>query len=270
MHGVAKEMWKRAVEAPEEHEGEDWPVEWKLGLVVPLWKHIGNKKDKNTWRGITLLSVGSKLLARIVASRLQKWRERWLHESQAGFRRGRGVDDKLTVTRRVVEEMKRAGTCTGRNKARETKMSDERVLMSFFDIMKAYPRVCKGALWKLLRHKGCDPRMIKVCKALHEATRYSVKFLGGESSEWCPMRGLREGCPTSPPLFNVYHDAVMEDVRKQRQENAKRTGVEACIEWHYKIDGRLWKRARLWNIDESQQKESHQGKGSIAEIHKKL
>ena len=40
-----------------------WPEEWCIGLVVPLWKRKGNKKDKNTWRGITLLSVGSKLLA---------------------------------------------------------------------------------------------------------------------------------------------------------------------------------------------------------------
>ena len=28
-----------------------WPSEWCIGLVVPLWKRKGNKKDKNTWRG---------------------------------------------------------------------------------------------------------------------------------------------------------------------------------------------------------------------------
>ena len=64
--------------------------------------------DKNTWRGITLLSVGSKLLARIVAIRLQKWSEPWLHEAQHGFGRGRGVDDAHTVVKRILEEVNRA------------------------------------------------------------------------------------------------------------------------------------------------------------------
>ena len=27
-----------------------WPDEWCVGLVVPLWKRKGTKKDKNTWR----------------------------------------------------------------------------------------------------------------------------------------------------------------------------------------------------------------------------
>ena len=32
---------------------------------IPLWKQRGDKTDTSTWRGITLLSVGSKLLAAI-------------------------------------------------------------------------------------------------------------------------------------------------------------------------------------------------------------
>ena len=74
-------------------------------MVVPLWKRKGNKKDKNTWRGITLLSVGSKLLARVVAARLRSWFDGHLGLHQFGFRRGMGVDDALQVSRRLVEEV---------------------------------------------------------------------------------------------------------------------------------------------------------------------
>ena len=55
----------------------------------PLVKRKGNKKDKNTWRGITLLSVGSKLLARVVATRFRSWFDGHLGLHQFGFRRGR-------------------------------------------------------------------------------------------------------------------------------------------------------------------------------------
>eukprot|EP00959_Pyramimonas_sp_CCMP1952_P440618 9224916-Pyramimonas_sp.AAC.1 len=56
---IVREMWGRAARAEDDGEAEDWPDEWKVGLVVPLWKQKGNRSDKNTWRGITLLSVGS-------------------------------------------------------------------------------------------------------------------------------------------------------------------------------------------------------------------
>ena len=76
--------------------------------------------DKNTWRGITLLSVGSKLLARVVASRIADWSEKFLHESQSGFRRGRGVEDCLIVSRNIVEEVVR-------------QVGQDWIVMSFFD-----------------------------------------------------------------------------------------------------------------------------------------
>jgi hypothetical protein len=66
--------------------------------------------------------------------------------------------------------------------------------------------VCKDGLWKLMEKRGCPRGSLRVCKALHEHTAYTVRIHGGESSSWVPGRGLREGCPSSPPLFNIYHD----------------------------------------------------------------
>ena len=82
-----------------------WPAEWCVGLVVPLWKKKGSRKVKGNWRGITLLSVGSELLARVVATRLRSFYDCHLGHHQFGFRQGRGVDDALQVTRRPVEEV---------------------------------------------------------------------------------------------------------------------------------------------------------------------
>ena len=197
--------------------------------MVPLWKKKGDKKDKNTWRGVTLLSVGTKLMARLVANRLARWTDPWLHESQTGFRGGRGTDDAQQVSRRIAEELART-------------MSDEVVLLRFFDIEKAYPRVCKDAMWAVLERRGCPREMIKVLKAIHEHTGMKVKYQGDTSSEYLPDRGLREGCPSSPILFNIYHDAVMQDFRTRREVKAKQEGWQPGIEWEYKIDGKLRKR----------------------------
>ena len=169
-----------------------WPEEWCVGLVVPLWKRKGSKKDKNTWRGITLLLVGSKLLARVVATRLRSRFDGHLGLHQFGFRRGKGVDDALQVTRRVVEEV---ATSTD---------GVEGVELSFHDIERAYPSVCRGALWDLLLRWGCDSSLLRVVKMLHGGTSYRVRVHGGLSKVFVLERGLREGCPSSPVLFNIH------------------------------------------------------------------
>ena len=140
-----------------------WPEEWCVGLVVPLWKRKGTKKDKNTWRGITLLSVGSKLLARVVATRLRSWFDGHLGLHQFRFRRGRGVDDALQVNRQMEEEV-----------ATSTDGGDG-VELSFHDTEKAHPRVCRGALWNLLLRWGCDPSLLRVVQMLHGGTSYRVQ-----------------------------------------------------------------------------------------------
>ena len=146
---VCRAQWLLLTEAAPGEE-VSWPEEWCTGLVVPLWKRKGNKKDKNTWRGITLLSVGSKLLARVVATRLRSWYDGHLGLHQFGFRKGKGVDDALQITRRLVEEV---ATSAG---------DHEGVELSFHDIEKAYSRVCRSALWDLLSRWGCDPALLRV------------------------------------------------------------------------------------------------------------
>ena len=50
---IVREMWRRASEAEAGKEAEDWPEEWKVRITVPLWKQKGDRKNKNTLRGIT-------------------------------------------------------------------------------------------------------------------------------------------------------------------------------------------------------------------------
>ena len=56
VYKVVRQMWEHAKVAGLDMEAHDWPAEWKVGVVVPLWKKKGKREDKNTWRGITLLS----------------------------------------------------------------------------------------------------------------------------------------------------------------------------------------------------------------------
>ena len=47
-----------------------------------------------------------------------------------------------------------------------------------------------------------------------------MKSREGMNEGWMPSKGLREGCPTSPILFNIYHQAVMRQALEGREEKS--------------------------------------------------
>ena len=124
--------------------------------------------------------------------------------------------------------------------------------LSFHDIEKAYPRVCRSALWDLLLRWGCDPSLLRVIQMLHGGTSYKVRVHGGCSREFVLERGLREGCPSSPVLFNIYHAAVMLDFRARRKEAAAAGLMDEGVEWIAQVDGDLFRTRALRKKGKSQ------------------
>ena len=82
-----------------------WPKELKMGLAIPLHKK-GDRKNPHNYRGICLLPMLSRILARILATRLRKWAEEigTLDENQAGFRQARSTADATQIFVRLQED----------------------------------------------------------------------------------------------------------------------------------------------------------------------
>ena len=118
-------------------------------------------------------------------------------------------------------------------------------------LRKAYPRVNKPALWRLLRRYGLEGDFLRVILDLHEATEYAVRGREGDSEVWVPERGLREGCPSSPILFNIYHQAVMRVAAVERKEVAEVSGkaVGVCMKW---VPGSVLAGGGLWEKENSE------------------
>ena len=75
-----------------ENPAHRWNGEQKVGIIITLLKKA-DKKYMNNFRGICLLPIMSRILARILATRLRNWAEAIgaLDENQAGFRQGRST-----------------------------------------------------------------------------------------------------------------------------------------------------------------------------------
>jgi hypothetical protein len=68
------------------------------GLIVKLSKK-GDLQICDNWRGITLLSVPSKVISKILLKRINEK----LREKQAGFRKGSGCIDQMFAIRSIID-----------------------------------------------------------------------------------------------------------------------------------------------------------------------
>ena len=71
--------------------------------IVKLPKKDNLKECKN-WRGITLLSVVSTVMGRIVIDWIRNGVESKLRKEQAGFRPGRETTEQIFILRNIIEQ----------------------------------------------------------------------------------------------------------------------------------------------------------------------
>ena len=133
-------------------KNEEVPQDWKDASIVPLFKK-GSRVDCGNYRGISLLSIASKILARILLNRLNtQITPQALPEAQCGFRSGRRTMDMIFSRRQVQEK------CLEQNMP---------LYAVFIDFSKEFDTVSREGLWQVLRKFGCPEKIHKAdCSSL--------------------------------------------------------------------------------------------------------
>ena len=89
-----------------------------------------------------------------------------------------------------------------------------RVAALFLDIEKAYPSVPTDAAERLFLRVGLPPVFVKLLVGVHKNAKYRVRTNEGIGDYFGLQKGFREGDPSSPAAFSLYHSAVMTHVEK--------------------------------------------------------
>ena len=172
-------------------EGEKVPDDWTKGVIVKIPKK-GALNDCNNWRGITLLSVPSKILAKIIIQRVSDAADSTLRKEQAGFRKHRGCIDQIFALRNIIEQ------CTEWQR---------QLYVNFVDFEKAFDSIHRDSLWNILRHYGIPSKLVRLIKSFYDNFRCSV---GHSDTLFEVKTGVRQGCVMSAVLFNLAIDWVMK------------------------------------------------------------
>lgn len=150
------------------------------------------KKDKNpllcgSYRPISLLNVDYKILAKILACRLEEVLSQIISPDQTGFIRGRNSTANVRRLLNIIH------TPPG--------LSTEFVLS--LDAEKAFDRVEWDFLFGVLQKFGFGDGFISWIKLLYSNPLASVITNGQQSQYFSLGRGTRQGCPLSPLLFAI-------------------------------------------------------------------
>lgn len=176
------------------------PSMWRSSVVVSIPKK-GDLSIMDNYRGISLMGTSLKLLLTIVTQRLGKVCEEQLlfTKAQAGFRK---LEECVIQSATLLEICKRRS------------IREMQTVVVFVDIKKAYDTVPHEALMRKLHAYGIRGRMLQYIRALYAESTIQVR--SGDPpvyqlSDPVPLlRGLRQGCPLSPILFNVFINDILD------------------------------------------------------------
>ena len=183
------------------------PEEWGKAVICPIFKGGNIKEDKSkgdrqnckNYRGISLLPHIVKLYERIIEKKLRSCVENDLGEWQYGFRPHRSTMD-LIFTLKILME-----------KSWEFNIDQ---YMAFLDLEKAFDRVPRGKMWKVLRRYGIPKKLLNAIKALYNTCDSRV-----QEGKWFKVGcGVRQGSALSPLLFIIYMDRVVKDIAAEEVE----------------------------------------------------
>ena len=79
--------------------------DWKRSVFIPIPKK-GNAKESSIYHTIALISHTSKVMLKILQSRLQQYADQELSDVQAGFRKGRGTRYQSANIRWIIGKAK--------------------------------------------------------------------------------------------------------------------------------------------------------------------
>ena len=198
------------------------PQQLKDASIVHIYKRKGNRQSCDNHRGISLLSIAGKILARVLLNRLLLHLEQdLLPESQCGFRAKRGTADMIFAARQLQEKC-------------QEQHSD--LFVTFVDLTKAFDTVSREGLWKIMKKFGCPSKFITIVQQFHDGMMVKVMDDGEQSEAFPVTNGVKQGCVLAPTLFSMMFSAMLTDAFRDCEDG---------IHLRYRTDGKLHNLRRL-------------------------
>ena len=175
------------------------PRTWSMELITPVFKDAG-LDNPNNYRGICISSVLLKIVCSLLQSRIQDHCNKYnlINKNQIGFKSSYRTADHLLTLRSVVKKYVTIGK--------------KKLFACFIDFKKAFDSVWHEGLFHKLFSNGISNNILNLVKDIYSKTKCAVKVGDGRTNFFNFTKGVRQGCPLSAILFNMYVNDIFEIV----------------------------------------------------------
>lgn len=166
-------------------------------IVVPIIKdRTGDSSSLSNYRPISLASIIAKVLDGLIDRQMEKHLS--LNDAQFGFRAGLSTESAILCLKQTVQYYT----------SRKTP-----VFAAFLDLSKAFDLVSYDLLWdKLGKETSLAPECIFLLQYWYNHQSNQVRWGSVVSGEYRLGCGVRQGGLTSPRLFNLYMNQLIEEL----------------------------------------------------------
>ena len=181
------------------------PSSWLISYITCLFKNKGSRSEAENYRGLSIMSTCSKILASLLISRIRNAYERIISNSQFGFRSNRSTTDAIFVLQNSKN------------------LSSKPLFLCFIDLKAAYDWINRDMLFKILEIRTKSPILVKILKAFYTGTSAAIK---GSKMFFQTFSGCRQGGVESPVIFNIYVDFVLRCAEHEVLQKFPNTGLQ--------------------------------------------
>ena len=163
---------------------------------------------------MTLLTLASKVMERVIIESIQNGLDHVLRREQAGFRKNKSAIDKIFILRNIMEQV---------NEWQAT------FYAHFVDFEKAFDSVHRKGLWRIMKAYSITYKLIRMVKIMYDDFECPV-WEEGEQTRWFKIAtGVKQGCVMSGFLFLLTVDWTMRRTT-ERHRNGIRWNFTSMLE----------------------------------------
>ena len=170
------------------------PEMLKTGLLSPIFKNKGDKKDSKNYRGISVLPIILKIIEYILRKDLRKT----FDSQQSPLQRGFTPNASPMNCALLLEEF-----------CRDSLDQNKPVYVSFLDAKSAFDVVNKEILMRKAYFSNLEPAPWVLIDGIHTDSHSSIKWGANISDQFEIHQGVKQGGLLSADLYKLYVDDLL-------------------------------------------------------------
>ena len=177
------------------------PNTWTNELITLIHKK-GNTSDLGNYRGICVSSALLKVLCTLLNNRIYTMCQEngLISKNQIGFQKQCRTSDHILTLKSVVKKYVTLG--------------EKKLYACFVDLEKAFDSVWHKGLFCKLESNGITGKSLDLIKDLYNKTKCAIKIDNRITDFFSYTKGVRQGCPLSPLLFNIYVNDLIDVINQ--------------------------------------------------------